>query len=60
MFVVSWENNTLNAAFQTGSLYGVEDSTGVCFTSTYTGEKNLKSKQTSGHSAAAISGSGSG
>ena len=33
---------TFNANFQTGSLCGVEDSTGFCFPAAYTGEKNKK------------------
>ena len=41
--VVSLEK-TLSANFVTGSLRDVEDSTGVCFTTAYIGEKKIKNQ----------------
>ena len=45
------------ANFPTVSLFGVEDSTSICFTNTYTREKKLKksNKKTSGQGTAGIS-----
>ena len=55
-YVIMSLGKTVNADFLTGSLCGIEESAGVCFTTAFTGEK----QKTSGYGTGGISESGSG